>query len=276
MLSAHDTNREVVEVNEAPVPHGARQLARGHKSLAGGISQPLPGALSALAITGGIVVGPHEGRTVLFGRNRPEVHVCIGEDDRRVSRLHGVLSNRGGKWWVANTGRMPIRLPGSRWLFREEEEFPLVEGYTPLFVRGSGRREHLLELYVAGNDGGRPVSVHGDPTMPPTPYRLRPDERLVLVVLGQRYLLHEANPQPLSRRQAADQLAELRPDEDWTVKRVEHAVTEVRNRLSAQGVYGLVREEVGEPVGNLLNHNLLTELVQSTTLVPPDLAELDR
>jgi len=53
-------------------------------------------------------------------------------------------------------------------------------------------------------------------------------------------------------------------------------VTEVRNQLSAQGVYGLVREEVGEPVGNLLNHSLLTELVRSTTLVPPDLAQLDR
>lgn len=34
-------------------------------------------------------------------------------------------------------------------------------------------------------------------------------------------------------------------------------------------------EEVGEPVGNTLNDNLLTELVQSTTLVPPDLALLD-
>lgn len=53
-------------------------------------------------------------------------------------------------------------------------------------------------------------------------------------------------------------------------------MTEVRNQLSAQGVYGLVREEVGEPVGNLLNHSLLTELVRSTTLVPPDLAQLDR
>ncbi|GAB3467462.1 FHA domain-containing protein [Actinophytocola sediminis] len=263
-------------MNEALTPQGARRLERGHRSLAGGISQPPPGALSALAVTGGIVVSPQEGRTVLFGRNRPEVHVCIGEDDRRVSRLHGVLSNAGGQWWVANTGHMPIRLPGSRWLFRDEEEIPLVAGYTPLFVRGSGRREHLLELYVAGDDGGRPVSLHREPTVPPSPYRLSQDERLVLVVVGQRYLLHEANPQPLSRRQAAAQLAELAPSEDWTVKRVEHTVTEVRTRLSAQGVYGLVREEVGEPVGNLLNHNLLTELVQSTTLVPPDLARLDR
>jgi hypothetical protein len=40
-------------------------------------------------------------------------------------------------------------------------------------------------------------------------------------------------------------------------------------------VPGLTREEVGEPVGNALNDNLIRELVLSTTLVPPDLALLD-
>lgn len=38
---------------------------------------------------------------------------------------------------------------------------------------------------------------------------------------------------------------------------------------------GLTRDEVGEPVGNTLNHNLITELLLTTTLVPPDLAEID-
>ncbi len=105
----------------------------------------------------------------------------------------------------------------------------------------------------------------------PLLWRLDDDERRVLTVLGQRYLLHEHRPQPLSWRQAADQLAELQPDAGWTPKRVEHAVTAIRTRMSKGGVPGLTREEVGEPVGNALNDNLIRELVLSTTLVPPDL-----
>ncbi|MGH3874906.1 MAG: hypothetical protein ACRDSR_25960 [Pseudonocardiaceae bacterium] len=35
------------------------------------------------------------------------------------------------------------------------------------------------------------------------------------------------------------------------------------------------RNEVGEPVGNALNHKLILELLLSTTLVPPDLRLLD-
>jgi hypothetical protein len=49
----------------------------------------------------------------------------------------------------------------------------------------------------------------------------------------------------------------------------------VRSRLSKSGVAGLTREEVGEPVGNKLNDNLLRELLLSTTLVPPDLRLLE-
>jgi hypothetical protein len=49
----------------------------------------------------------------------------------------------------------------------------------------------------------------------------------------------------------------------------------VRERLSKGGIAGLTEAEVGQPVGNALNHNLLTELLLSTTLVPPDIAELD-
>lgn len=252
-----------------------QSLSPGHASLAFGVPPAVPGTIHALTIAGGIAMGPREGRTVLFGRNRPDVHVCIGEDDRRVSRLHGALAYRRGQWWVHNTGRLPIRLPGSRLLFTDEDAIPIIEGYTPLFVRGSRGREHLLELYVTGADGARPASVPHDVTQPPRIWRLQPDERLALVVLGQRYLLHEARPQPLSWRQTADQLDELRPGEGWTAKRVEHLVVAVRTRLSKDGVAGLTRDEVGEPVGNALNHNLLNELLLSTTLVPPDLALLD-
>ena len=52
-------------------------------------------------------------------------------------------------------------------------------------------------------------------------------------------------------------------------------VTAVRERLSRDGIPGLTRKEIGEPVGNLLNENLIKTLMLSTTLVPPDLALLD-
>ncbi|ONI70858.1 hypothetical protein ALI144C_50655 [Actinosynnema sp. ALI-1.44] len=250
-------------------------LSPGHSSLALGVPPAQPGTIYALAIAGGIVFGPREGRTILFGRNRPEVHVCIGEDDRRVSRQHGQLTHQANQWWVSNTGRLPIRLPNSRLLFTDEEPIPLVAGYTPLFVRGSSGREHLLELYVTGSDAQAPTSRHLDPTHPPKNWRLDPNERLALVVLGQRYLLHEARPQPLSWTQVARELDQLQPDAGWTAKKVEHLVVKVRTRLSKDGVAGLTREEIAEPVGNSLNHNLIQELLTSTTLVPPDLRLLN-
>jgi hypothetical protein len=37
------------------------------------------------------------------------------------------------------------------------EPIPLAAGYTPVFVKGSGYREHLVELYVTGHD--EPVLV---------------------------------------------------------------------------------------------------------------------
>jgi hypothetical protein len=247
-----------------------------HESLARSVPHAAPGAVVALSLSGQVIQGPAEGRSIRFGRNRPHVDVCVGETDLRVSRTHGVLSYREGSWWVSNTGRLPIRMPRTRWLFPDEEPLPLRDGYTPLFIRGSRDREHLLETYVVGWDGGQPATQHGALTQPPKQWHLNIDERLLLVVLGQRYLLHEANPQPVSRQQAAETLTALQPDVNWSLKRVEHMVAEVRARLSTQGVFGLLREEVGEPVGNALNHNLLSELVLSTTLVPTDLTLLHR
>ncbi|QWF84108.1 FHA domain-containing protein [Amycolatopsis sp. CA-230715] len=246
-----------------------------HESLARGVPQAVPGAIVALSLSGKLTLAPADGRTLRFGRNRPTVDVCVGETDLQVSRTHGTLTHRSGQWWVSNTGRLPIRLPRTRLLFPDEDPVPLAEGYTPLFIRGSRDREHLLEMYVVGWHGGQPPARHADPTRPPKRWQLTSEEHLVLVVLGQRYLLHEANPQPISRQHSAEILAELQPSTRWRAKRVEHVVADVRLRLSAQGVHGLVREEVGEPVGNALTDNLLRELVLSTTLVPTDLALLD-
>jgi hypothetical protein len=256
-------------------PQGGKLLPSEHHSLAYGVPSASAGTLYALSTVGGVTMGPKTGRTIIFGRNKPDVHVCLGEDDPKISRRHGELIFHDAHWWLSTTGRLPVRMPESRLLFPNEEPVPLGEGYTPLFVRGSRGREHLLEIYVTGASGTKPLSRHEDVTQPPRIWRLTGDERLVLVVLGQRYLLHEARAQPLAWRQAADQLAELRPDAGWTVKKVEHLVAAVRNRLSRNGVAGLTREEVGEPVGNALNDNLLKELLLSTSLVPPDLALLD-
>ena len=253
-----------------------RVLPAVHGSLAYGVPVSAPGTIFALAIAGGIAVAPREDRTVLFGRNRDDVHVCVGEDDRKVSRRQGMVVRKRGHWWVHNTGKLPIRLPGSRLLFPTADPVPLAEGYTAVFLRGTGEREHLVELYVTGPGGDRPASLHRDVTEPPRVWRLSEEERLVLVALGQRYLLQEARPQPLSWRQVAEELTELQPDAGWTSKRVEHLVVRVRTRLSRTGgVAGLTREEVGEPVGNALNDNLVRELVLSTSIVPPDLALLD-
>ncbi|HEU5126460.1 MAG TPA: hypothetical protein VFU12_00605 [Glycomyces sp.] len=250
---------------------GLEPLPPQHASLAFGVGEAVPGTIYVLSVSGGVRFRPKEDRFILFGRNRPEVHVCVGEDDRRVSRSQGRVARRGDHWWLRNTGRPPLRLPGTRMLFPEDEPFPLEPGYTPVFVNGTSGRRHLMELYVTGDDGCLPRPVPGESTLTDRPWKLGDAERLALVALAQRYLLHEAYPQPLAWRQAAERLIELQPGERWTHRRVEHTVAAVRRRLTEAGVPGLTREEVGEPVGNMLNHNLIVELLRSRTLVPPDL-----
>ncbi|THV36979.1 FHA domain-containing protein [Glycomyces buryatensis] len=250
---------------------GLEPLPPQHASLAFGIPESEPGTIYVLSVSGGVRFRPKEGRFVCFGRNRPEVHVCLGEDDRRVSRTHGQVTRRGDHWWLANTGHAALQLPSSRMLFSEDEPLPLGLGYTPVFLRGTAHRRHLLELYVAGEDGRLPRPAPDAGTLKDKPWKLDAEERIALVSLAQRYLMHESYAQPLAWRQVAEELQELQPDAKWRPKRVEHLVTAVRRRLSATGVPGLTREEVGEPVGNMLNHNLILELLHTRTLVPPDL-----
>lgn len=258
------------DVDDTAMPMDAHRLPKGHGSLELGVPSGQPGTLYALSLTGGIAIGPREGRTILFGRNLPDVHVCVGEDDRKVSRQHGALSYRAGAWWLRNTGHLLLHLPGPFRLSNGDREVPLSEGYTPVVIRGTGDREHLLELYVTGVAGSRPSPRHRDVTQPPRRWQLDDDERLAVAVLGQRYLLGDRYPQPLTWRATASRLSELRPDAGWTTKKVEHKVSDLRTRLSRAGVPGLTEDEVGQPVGNALNDNLIKELLLSTTLGPAD------
>ncbi|MBF6175152.1 hypothetical protein [Nocardia blacklockiae] len=84
-------------------------------------------------------------------------------------------------------------------------------------------------------------------------------------LIGTRYF-----PQATARL-----LAQLEPDAGWKRRRVEELVTAVRQRLSRLGVPGLTADEVPQPIGNMLNHNLIQQLMQSGTLVPRDLALID-
>jgi hypothetical protein len=157
------------------------------------------------------------------------------------------------------------------------EPIPLAPGYTPLFVKGSGYREHLVELYVTSHDTPGLVPRRQASTLKPHLWPLAEDERLLLVVLGQHYLLYEDGPRPLSYRRAAAQLEYLRPDDNWTERRIEHKVMAVRKRFHDGGFpYPLIHDkESGAPTDNNLLHNLLRGLVESTTLVPPDLEMID-
>lgn len=253
---------------------GVQLLPAGTGSLARGLPPAPRGTLFALGERGGISVSPTARFTVIFGRNEPEVHVCVGEHDLRVSRKQGMLRCDGNRWTIHNVGQVPIRFPGSQLLLSGHEE-PLPVAYTPLFIRTEPGREHLLEVRIAGAPSTPSTACHEQPTENPRTWQLTDRERLVLVVLGQRYLRHEAHPQPLSWNQVAEQLAEVQPQGGWTAKRAEHVVGTVRSQLARQDIPGLTRLEVGEPVGNALNHNLVLELLLSTTLVPPDLRLLD-
>lgn len=259
---------------QQPFTGGVRLLPAGTGSLARGLPPSPQGTLYALGHRGGISVAPTARFTVIFGRNEPEVHVCVGEDDRRVSRQQGLLQSDGKRWRIRNIGHVPIRFPGSQLLLSGHEE-PLPVAYTPLFIRTELGREHLLEVRIAGLPARPSSACHEENTQRPVTWELSERERLVLVVLGQRYLRHEAHPQPLSWSQAAAHLNELQSQAGWTAKQAEHVVSTVRSRLAHQHIRGLTRHEVGEPIGNALNHNLLVELLLSTTLVPPDLYLID-
>ncbi|MFI5734863.1 hypothetical protein ACIA49_32420 [Kribbella sp. NPDC051587] len=255
-------------------PDPARAKYNQLRSLRHGPGEPQPGTLSALTISENIVLPPTPGAEASFGRNRLDVDLCVGEDDLRISRVHGVFTYQHGYWWLRNVGRLPIRV-NTVLLHTGSEPLPLAVGYTTIFLRGNRQREHLLEVLVSDGEDRASQPRPSQMTVPPKRWRLTPEEHVTLTVMGQRYLAYDPHPMPLTRQQTAAELAELRPREAWTAKRVEHIVSRLRQRLSDSGVAGLRREEVGEPIGLTLTVNLIRELIQSTTLVPMDLEWLE-
>jgi hypothetical protein len=259
-------------VNYADFP--AQMLPAGTRSLIDEVPPAPPGTIFVLGQDGGYAVPPRA-YTLLFGRDRDEVHVAVGTDDPYVSRKQGVFTCVGREWWLRNTGTLPIELPGSMLLTGHERRMDV--GFTPLVISSSKRQSHLVEVQVTDR-GGR--SYSGDtkaPTERPRDvYELNIQQRMVLTALAQRYLAQDPYPQPMAWQQVADSL-NCAPGNSrvWTARAVEAKVGEVRRLLSrVKRVPGLTREEVGEPIGNMLNHNLIMELLRTTTLLPQDLCLL--
>jgi pSer/pThr/pTyr-binding forkhead associated (FHA) protein len=246
-------------------------------SLAGGIppgppgQPPAPaGAIFVLGSRGGITAPPRKDFAVLFGRNEPDVHVCVGAKDPHVSRCHGRLVCDGNEWWIRNDGKLPIQLPGQNLLLTGGES-PLPVGYSPLFIRSEQRREHLLEVRIVGTGHDSAGAEPDQETVSRRIWPLNEVERIVLTALAQRYLRQERYPQPQSWNAVASEVNELPGQRGWNAHKAANVVGAVRARLSRAGVKGLTLEEVGEPAGNALNHNLIYELLETTSLVAPDL-----
>jgi hypothetical protein len=247
-------------------------LPASTRRLSDGVPSAPPGSLFALAAEGGFAVPPRPFR-LHFGRGKGDVHVAIGTHDPYVSRVHGILSCDGREWWLRNEGRLPIYLPGDLMVL-SGRELPMEPGYTPLLISTPAHHSYLLEVHVVGPVGAAGDEVPMLPTREPDVYPLSEDERLVLVVLAQRYLRQERYPQPVSWKQVAEDLNRASEDREWTPKIAAHLVGAVRERLAVgrRPVPGILRDDgVGEPVGNVLNHNLIRALLKNTTLLPRDL-----
>lgn len=216
---------------------------------------------------------PKDGRTVRFGRDQRDVEVCVGGDDPGVSRLHGVLTCSGGTWLLRNEGQRDIQIGDSRYL-KHGYEVPLAEGYTSLLVHGEEPRVHLVEAFVAGPDGWRRRPRQGARTTPVRVWDLDEKERLAIVAIAEEYLRDDDSSRPASWRQAAELLTQLDPGGRWTHKSVERVVREVRLRLTAAGVGGLLEGE-GKNAGDTLKCNLIRVLMRSNTIGRKDLSLID-
>lgn len=228
------------------------------------------------------VVGPERGYavppcryTLLFGRDREDVHVPVGVDDPTVSRRHGVFTcpGPGGGWWLRNSGNLPIELPGGALLLAGHRR-AVAPGYTPLVINSSRQRSHLVEVRIIGEPGRRPrYTTNAKTADPETVYELSAPERLVLTALARRYLEgHDDYPLPLAWPETARVAnSSAYATRTWNYRTVADTVEHVRRRLHRQGVRGVLSKDVGQPVGSTLSVNLIRELIKTATLSSQDL-----
>jgi hypothetical protein len=263
------------------VSDNLRRLTPDTDSLARRVPYGTPaGTLCVLGPDGGVQVVPGTTHVVTFGRAVGDVDVPLGVADPAVSRGHGRIAHDGRKWRLTNTGNLPIRFPGSELLLQHQDE-PLSRGYTPLFIK-TDSGEHVLEVLVTARETPR-AQPRPDGSAPllttiaglGAGWALNDVERLVLVCLAQRYLLHSPHPQPIVWADVVAELKHVRPDVNWTEPMVQGRVLGVRKRLRAVGVEGLHSDEVAPPIGNALNHNLIIALLAKAVLTPQDLRLLD-
>ena len=197
-----------------------------------------PGTLVVLEPGGGPTVSPTEGMVLWFGRNRPDVHICVGPDDAGVSRRHGTLEYSAGCWWVRTLGGRPVRVGGTQVLRRGTSRCR----WPTAAPRCSWRARTPATCTSCA------CSVVGAAEQPPRAGRARarcpsaasgwtPSERLVhdrRSPSGSSCVLPAATP---SRPpgEAAEAARGPPARGGWTPKKVEHLVKRVRERLAGAG-----------------------------------------
>lgn len=177
-----------------------------------------------------------------------------------------MLTFDGRDWWLHNEGRLPICLPGDAMVL-SGRCLPLAAGYTPLLIRTPRKIAYLLEVHVVGEGAEAPGPYAPGLAERSEPILLSEHERLVLVVLAQRYLRQERYPHPVSWKQVAEDLNRVSQRADWSPRSAADVVDAVRERLSIG--------ETGATEGSVLNHQLIRSLLHNTALLPSDLHLLD-
>lgn len=229
---------------------------------------PAPGGtLFVLGADGGCAAVPRERNVVSLGREQASVHVVVGGTDLGVSRRHATIrcgaQGRMTWWTLRNEGGLPIHLPQAPPLLQYQET-PLDQGFTALYL-GSDRL-HAVEVLVSRGRDERPPVLSG-PTRDGR-VDLSPEERLVLVAMFRDYLDRSSCARPLTRNDTSDVLNEVPGQSGWTYKKVEHAVTGVRKKLSKTSRPGFDADSAHP---EQLRVNLIDFLLNTGSLVPDDL-----
>lgn len=253
-----------------PLERSTPSLQR-REPLLGGSPAPT-GSLFVLGEHGGYAAAPRPNHRLVLGRNNKDVHIIVGAGDWYVSREQAVVQcvpfGTGTTWTLRNLGRRPIRMPSAPLLLQEHETV-LKPGYTPLYIHGD--RLHVIELLVSA--GRREaMTAPANAGTRDLGWPLTDKQRMVLVAMFQAFLRQDGPAHPLSASDTSKILNAIPGQEGWTPSKVHHVVDEVRYDLAAKGETGLT---VDSAHPETLRHNLVTVLLNTATLVPPDLRLLD-